>query len=924
MTNTLSWGSSEELLVGSSSLTLFSTADDEAILWKRDLANSVKFAHFSHDATLVASTGHYDQLMKIWRRLSFGSDDVRFDYTYLPHPATVTGLHWRRPYHHDQSNDNILYTISADNKVRIWAATDPHSLQVLQLWAEIDMLEAIKPRRFEPGTHTDQRYAFIIDSRDFMVAAESAVQSSATGDKDNHAIQHLIEVANRSPEICVVLDNRGHMSSWGLENVGCRARKTTNIFNVAHIEGFRLNFPLDVTPSEQYVQFYNFCIDHSGSSFNLLAHHFDGRVEWLEGRVDELFDPSPRSNRLTAKALWSGHDRPIKKIVRTASGKALLSRTSDNEGLLWKQITDPISTRLIRQSALNTFEHIHRTCLMQEGDIVVTLHHQYIALWDTRGATAIQLATCPFQLEGKPLCLILLPETDYGREFAHVATISSKMKGIVWEVRKAEEAHLNGVQDDRTKSLLKQYCTFDLGMKDDIVFVLPVDPAGSSTTISGFIDVFARDVAISYTSGGTLHCWTAKDHAEKKYVQWLLTSTVETGIDQPSLASGSSIRKAALVDAAKTTLTIWDTRNAQLEYENKFGLQDVIQDLDWTSTPDNQSILAVGFPHGVLLLSQLRYDYLSEGPAWAVIREIRIRDMTPHPIGDSTWLSGGDLIVGAGNQLFVYDKGVEVTDSVVQKLRLPSQQNFSKDLFNIVSRLNGPLPVFHPQFLAQCIISGKTILVQKIILELHKALKFFTEGDKLDSFLRISIDHFLHETEVCLTSLTYSVKNELKLSLQTLLTSAHKEMRSSYAEFSDYDEPDSVTEDLAAQLNENLAKIAIPQLSSSEQIRLADVVECVATVERHRRSMDDNAARYLLFFRQHMLRKGQAPSEQVHITWREMVWAFHSGSQDILVDLVSRQFHGKMLWEHARETGVFMWMTDLTALVGFKSYRPPT
>lgn len=31
--------------------------------------------------------------------------------------------------------------------------------------------------------------------------------------------------------------------------------------------------------------------------------------------------------------------------------------------------------------------------------------------------------------------------------------------------------------------------------------------------------------------------------------------------------------------------------------------------------------------------------------------------------------------------------------------------------------------------------------------------------------------------------------------------------------------------------------------------------------------------------------------------------------------MVSRQFHGRMLWEHARESGIFMWMTDANALV---------
>lgn len=140
-------------------------------------------------------------------------------------------------------------------------------------------------------------------------------------------------------------------------------------------------------------------------------------------------------------------------------------------------------------------------------------------------------------------------------------------------------------------------------------------------------------------------------------------------------------------------------------------------------------------------------------------------------------------------------------------------------------------------------------------------------------------------------------------------------MRSSYADFVKEEEPETVTEELAVSLNENLAKLAIPQLSSHEQFHLADIIECVATAEKQRRSMDDDAMRYLLFFRQHMIRKSQAPDSRVAITWREIVWAYHSSSQEILVDLVSKQFQGRMLWEHARESGMFMWMTDLTALV---------
>lgn len=151
--------------------------------------------------------------------------------------------------------------------------------------------------------------------------------------------------------------------------------------------------------------------------------------------------------------------------------------------------------------------------------------------------------------------------------------------------------------------------------------------------------------------------------------------------------------------------------------------------------------------------------------------------------------------------------------------------------------------------------------------------------------------------------------------MQDFSNAVKKQTPSSYADLVDDDELDTVTEELATSLNENLAKLTIPQLSSHEQFYLADIVECVATAEKHRRSMDVNAMRYLLFFRQHMIRKSQLPATQVNISWREMVWAYHSGSQDILVDLVSRQFQGRMLWEHARESGMFIWMTDLTALV---------
>lgn len=139
-------------------------------------------------------------------------------------------------------------------------------------------------------------------------------------------------------------------------------------------------------------------------------------------------------------------------------------------------------------------------------------------------------------------------------------------------------------------------------------------------------------------------------------------------------------------------------------------------------------------------------------------------------------------------------------------------------------------------------------------------------------------------------------------------------MHKSYSALDMQEETTTVTEEVASSIVSLLAEKSIPQLSSTEQLSLADIVECVGMVEKHRRSVDDNAARFLLFWREAIMRSRQSPSSTA-ITWREMLWAYHSSSQDILVDLVTRQNKGQLSWSHARDAGVFVWLTDREALV---------
>lgn len=904
----LSWGSSEELLVSRSALSLYQTTPDLTCTWRKALASPVKHADLSYDSAYIASVSCYDRLVKVWRRLSYVSDEVRFDFMYLSHPEVVTSLHWRQPYHVDQTVDNVLYTFCLDNVLRIWTGSDSYSHQQLTLWGKIDFAAE--------GAGLNLQWAAIVHGRDISAAAETAVQEGpAEYGKGDGPLVNTVELANRNPEICVVFDGRGKMSAWAMEDVASKSQpkkkannKSKTFAIVQNVTSNDYKF-LPADGPSPHVEIQTYC-NKPGGHLSILMHFLDGRIEFYEANISRLLDASVNANRLRRKCVWSGHSSSVVKTVRNYSGRAVVSRTREGETVVWKHALYTEKTRLTRQSTFTSKDHIHRIAVLRKGRFVVFLHHDRASVWDCRHSEPSLIAECAYKIPGKPLCLLVLPRrTPEQSSVAHIATITSEKKGIVWEINLPlyhESAAPNGVKPNGQSNgqsngqanghapSIEEFSRFELDDAGDLSYVLPVDPAGSAPMISGFLDVFARDVAVSYTKGGRVEFWTASIGDGE--VEWLSTASMETGVSEPALASGSTMKKAALVNTARTAVTIWDIRGARLEYNQEFESQNFIQDLDWTSTPDSQSILAVGFPSRVLLLSQMRFDYLNKGPAWAPIREISIRDLTPHPIGDSTWLGDGNLVIGAGNQLFVHDRKFDSSGSLVKSISLPHKQDGKWDLFDVVQRLNGPLPVFHPQFLSQCMLAGKTLLTHRILMSLHKTLKFWIEGEPIDDYLGLDLEEFY-----------------IGRSSQSKFTSG-KEGSSYFDEHQSVDDVDEVfSEDVAQMINEKLTNIALPQLSGHEQFQLVDMIECIGMVEKHRRSMDENGARFMIYYRQHALRKRR--TNEVSMSWREINWAYHSISQDMLTDFVSRQHHGSLLWEHARESGMFMWLTDIAAVV---------
>jgi rabconnectin-3a len=58
-----------------------------------------------------------------------------------------------------------------------------------------------------------------------------------------------------------------------------------------------------------------------------------------------------------------------------------------------------------------------------------------------------------------------------------------------------------------------------------------------------------------------------------------------------------------------------------------------------------------------------------------------------------------------------------------------------------------------------------------------------------------------------------------------------------------------------------------------------------------------------------------APKGRERIRYRDMVWAFHSQSQEILLAASTAACGGKMIWDDAKALGVYIWMESTESLV---------
>lgn len=760
-----------------------------------------------------------------------------------------------------------------EDTLRVWTPFDSLETFNLQLWMSIDMKQSGKVRG-----------SFILDNKDVSRAIESSV---ARNEQETDDVRRMIDIGSRAPVLVVVLLSDGKTAIYSVDNLnnsGSRRVKLAKVELIVRKNVIKSEHSVD-RPSRLWayaapMALFNQTVT-SSSDLTILCHEYDQGVVYHYTVDFEKF-LSNSECEWSLREMITGHNKSIQNIIRSPDGECLLSQSRFKENILWRHYQTRQNTVLKRTTMLEG--KIVKSTLASRGEFIVTLLEKEttdfeLVLWDCRSQPkARALTRINVDSNEIPICFFFLPESNHDEfQALHLISMYNRTRILVYEISiKQTSIQLLG--------------SFELPIQDELYLAIAVDPVGWQARIEGGqggrLDFYQRDVLITISKSGLLRTWTASLTVDC-LLEWLETSMVETGYEDVMRAQASSTKKVVIANDQGTKLSIWDTRNNLLEFQEKFELK--ISDLDWTSSPTNQSVLGIGFEQQVVLLyCQLRFDYTNETPAWAPFRKIDISQYTLHAIGDSIWLKNGMFVIGSGNQLFIQDEKMDMDDEITRNLlgstRSVNEQGMS--IFDVCAILNGPLPIYHPQLLIQSIFAGKLTVVKRILEELLHQLKFAAILDERTEIVDIKSDLGL-DSDVLITIVN---ENQLNGDRQKIFR------RKSISER-------GFDENVCHQLGEWIQKVSLPYLTRHQQITLASVIEAVGQTEIFHRSIDENGMKYMLGYKLFKIHRGTQES----MTIRDFNWALHSESQDVILRLIEIQ-QQQMLWPQVREVGIPYWL----------------
>ncbi|KDQ14428.1 hypothetical protein BOTBODRAFT_159267, partial [Botryobasidium botryosum FD-172 SS1] len=852
----------------------------------------------------IASTSSSERFVRIH------SISVRREVQRIRHPRPVISIRWRASSSKNPE-DVVLFTITSDYTLRIFfpVVDSPHALQ---LHASLDRFSFLPPSPQNPEALQTGSTIFPLDREVMSTFLACASEGSPpTNETDEGRQNRINEIQKEGWDLFARVLSDGSVVIRAIANIDRRPPTLLKPFTILQsppkllpspptllLPALSTSIPSIVTwpPISAYRLSPLLFFDAQADGLSLLAQ---GQRSFPRSDIDILkFVRNPSGSAVG--------------VLRAGGGGEVYALRKNNKLVFIGRWEDTAGEAAVFDKGKSLVIY------SQQSHTLVAYHFPNEPMPEYSPTPISATLQFPTALTPPISFFTLSPKEDY----TELIVISPAALHLVRFTRKpAPELVLLAT------SVLEPKSKMPGPEPARIALVLPVDPmawASSPKTLS--LRRRQHDVLVSISEEGELAFWefsvglgSIKNSEGERYsaggggnegkgtgvdVTWRCTGKIRTGRRNIAMARCSSAKKTVLVvkkDKGEE-LTIWDSKESEFSSGLEFTsiYKERVNDLDWTSTDDSQSILAVGFAHRVVLLCQQRMNYFDSEPTWEVLGQIDIAPTTPYSIGDSIWLAGGSLLVGAGHQIFHYGRNPASL----------SQNGASEDLFETVARENGPLEDYHPQMILQCLLWGKIELVKEIIVRLERGLDEATRNDAENN-----------------TSLCLKVAIQCRKSPSPTVHAYKLRLRLSRSE-----NERVFSKALVNRLIERLEEKPLPHLTTNELSHLIVLIQTTLEVHEQRRALDANGLRYLISMRSFYIMNSRitAPSgssslssnlnntttlaRRERIRYRDIVWAFHSESQEILLTASTTACGGRMMWNDAKSLGVFLWMNSTEAI----------
>ncbi|KAG0001476.1 regulator of (H+)-ATPase in vacuolar membrane [Entomortierella chlamydospora] len=393
-------------------------------------------------------------------------------------------------------------------------------------------------------------------------------------------------------------------------------------------------------------------------------------------------------------------------------------------------------------------------------------------------------------------------------------------------------------------------------------------------------------------------------HAHKGNRLWQRAESISTKDGLKFFQCGANGKLAIVYESSNGTndLEIWGSVGGKAtgRLETQFVGLEPIYDLDWMVTADARHNLAVAFKNTVAMYSQQRTETVTSPPIWMRFLDINIPSFVNHPISAIAWLDMGTLSVGAGGTMLLYSKWLSEDYMTIK----PGFEELSlaPTLHHALSSMHGPLVDYHPNLLIEFFMWSKYEVVRKILFNLYHYMSYVNEtGDSSTGPLPIPLEVIL-KTDVSAKPMKAG-HNDLFMSDDAYKSGA--------------DENKFLNDKTSQEMIEFLTRVPLAGLSKNAQLFLSAFIEGFARIDQQHGSIDDSGLRFLISMRRfnylsYILPPSQRPTM---LSYRDITWAYHSESQDLLLDFCSNSLKAPMTWAEAKSLGIFLWMRKKDTMI---------